>query len=106
MLGRSTSSAPVMGSLSPCVSHTSSKPSLSLSCTVVLNRIAPQDTQATEFGSPGPTLVLTDASSPNMNGLTFIVRLSHAGPREPGKGLVALGTELFAGVSCVLPKYS
>src|SRR5258708_27449405 len=99
--GRSTKSAPVVGSFSPSVSHLSSSPSPSVSWTVVLNTIAPQDKHATELGSPGATFVVADESPPVRNGLlTFTVRLSHADPREPGKGSVALGTELFSGVSC------
>src|SRR5579859_3813431 len=89
-------------SVNPFFSQTSNRPSPSVSWTDVLNTIAPHERQSVEVGSLGVTLVLIDASSPDIRLLTSKVRLSHAEPSAPWNGLLAetpMGTLPFT-VSC------
>src|SRR5215472_5530472 len=63
----------------------SSKPSLSLCCTVVLKITAPHDTQP-RLLCPGLTVVSTGLTSPGgTSALTSNVGLSHDPLRRPGK---------------------
>src|SRR6266513_3000701 len=67
------------------VSHTSNRPSPSVSCTVVLNTIEANDRQSTELAPLGGdcSVVVTEPVSLDTYELTSSVTLSHAEPRAP-----------------------
>src|SRR6266705_7110873 len=74
----------VVSSVNPLgvFSQTSNKPSSSLSCTVVLNTMAPHDRQSKD-PLPWSTLVITEGVSPLTKALTSKVKLSHEDPGVP-----------------------
>ena len=86
MAGRFTNS-PVATSVKPLVSHTSRRPSLSVSRTVVLRMTAPHERQSKLVEPAWSTVVTADGELP-MSPLTLNVGLSQAGPIAPVNGLV------------------